>query len=62
MNILDSIIVTAKAADVIFNFATFGWTKKAVARLIISVVAFGTAAVLIAVTNKKEAKEKACAN
>lgn len=57
MNILDSIVVTAKAADVIFNFATFGWTKKHVIRLIISIASFGAVAIMIAATNKKEAKE-----
>ena len=57
MNILDSIVVTAKAADVIFNFATFGWTKKHVIRLGISIISFGAIAIMIAVANKKETKK-----
>jgi hypothetical protein len=54
MIIFEAICITAKAADTIFQFATFTWTKKNVIKLAVTTAIFVGSVAYVAMKAKKE--------
>lgn len=57
MIILESICMVAKAADTIFQFATFKWSKSNIIKLAVSTAIFVGSAAYLAMKAKKEKEE-----
>ena len=52
--IFEAIAITANAASCIFQFATFGWTKTNIIKLVVTAAIFIASTAFIAVKAKKE--------